>query len=40
MVSAIAADEAHAIIILVDHHAVAIHFFLVHPADVMERTRK
>jgi hypothetical protein len=40
MVSAVAADEAHAIIILVDHHAIAIHLFLVYPTIVMEGARK
>jgi hypothetical protein len=40
MVAAIAADEAHTILFLVDHHAVAVYLLLVHPAVVVEWARK
>jgi len=40
MVSAVAADEAYAISILVNRHSIAVHFLLIHPAVVMEGARE
>jgi hypothetical protein len=40
MVAAIAADEAHTILFLVDHHAVTVHLLLVYPAVVMKGAGK
>jgi hypothetical protein len=40
MVAAIAADESHAILFLVDYHPVAVHFLFVDPALVMKRTQQ
>ena len=40
MVSAIAADEAHAILFFVNDHAIAVYLFLVYPAVVVKRARE